>query len=55
MLNRVSREAMSRNVYIVNIINTLIIAPPLIVSAKEIEEGVQALGESLKVADKETV
>jgi taurine--2-oxoglutarate transaminase len=53
ILKRVSGKAMTRNVYIVNVINTLIIAPPLIVNEREIDEGVQALGEALEVADKE--
>ena len=53
MLKRVSGEAMKRNVYVVNVVNTLIIAPPLIVSVQEIDEGVQALGEGLEIADKE--
>jgi taurine--2-oxoglutarate transaminase len=44
---------MKRNVYVVNVINTLIIAPPLIVSEQEIDEGVDALGEALEIADKE--
>jgi taurine--2-oxoglutarate transaminase len=53
VLKMISGEAMKRNVYIVNVINTLIVAPPLIVSEEEIEEGVQVLGEALEVADKE--
>lgn len=53
MLKKVSGEAMNRNVYINNVINTLIIAPPLVVNGEEIDEGVKALGEALKVADKE--
>jgi taurine--2-oxoglutarate transaminase len=53
MLNRVSAVAMAQGVYVVNVINTLIVAPPLIATEEEIDEGVQALDEALKVADKE--
>jgi len=53
-LKKVSADAMKRGAYVVNVINTLIVAPPLIVTEKEIDEGVQILGEALKVADKET-
>jgi taurine--2-oxoglutarate transaminase len=53
MLKRVSAAAMDLGVYVVNFINVLIIAPPLITTEKEIEEGIQALDEVLKIADKE--
>jgi taurine--2-oxoglutarate transaminase len=53
-LKRVSSEAMKLGAYIVNVINTLIVAPPLIVNEKEIDEGIGVLDEALKVADKET-
>ena len=55
MLKRVSAETMKRGVYVVNVINTLIVAPPLIATEKEIEEGIQVLDEALKVADREIV
>lgn len=53
MLKSVSAAAMERKVYIANVINTLIVAPPLIVNEEEIEEGLQVLGEALKIADVE--
>ena len=53
MLKRVSADAMDRGVYIVNVINTLIVAPPLIVNEEQIDEGIQILDESLKLADDE--
>jgi len=52
-LKRVSAAAMERGVYVVNTINTLIVAPPLIVDEEQIDEGVQVLDEALKVADAE--
>ena len=54
MLKKVSSEAMRRGAYVVNVINTLIIAPPLIVTENEIDEGISILDESLNVADRET-
>ncbi|MFQ6053540.1 MAG: aminotransferase class III-fold pyridoxal phosphate-dependent enzyme, partial [Candidatus Bathyarchaeia archaeon] len=53
MLKRISAAAMDRGVYIVNVINTLIIAPPLIVDEEEIDEGAEVLDEVLKIADAE--
>jgi len=52
-LKRISAAAMEEGVYIVNIINTLIVAPPLIVTEEQIDEGVQVLDEALKIADAE--
>ena len=54
MLKRVSAAAMERGVYIVNIINTLLVAPPLIVNEEEIDEGIRVLDDVLKIADAET-
>ena len=53
MLKSVSAAAMDLGVYIVNFINVLIIAPPLITTEKEIDEGMQALDKVLEIADKE--
>jgi taurine--2-oxoglutarate transaminase len=52
-LKKISSASMEKGVYIVNIINTLIIAPPLIVNKEIINEGIQVLDEVLKIADKE--
>jgi taurine--2-oxoglutarate transaminase len=53
VLKRISAAAMDKGVYIVNTINTLIIAPPLIVDEKIIDQGIQILDEVLEIADKE--
>ena len=53
MLKRVSAATMKKNVYITNVINTLIVAPPLIVNEEQIEAGLQVLGDALKIADVE--
>ena len=52
-LKRVSAAAMEMRVYVVNIINTLIVAPPLIATEKEIDEGIEVLDKALEVSDKE--
>ena len=55
MLKRISAVAMEMGVYMVNIINTLIVAPPLIVTEEEIDEGMGVLDEALKISDAEAV
>ncbi len=52
-LKRVSAAAMEMGVYVVNIINTLLVAPPLIATEKEIDEGIEVLDRALEVSDKE--
>jgi taurine--2-oxoglutarate transaminase len=53
MLKRVSAACMEQGVYVVNIINILLVAPPLIVGEDDIDKGVAALDEALKLADRE--
>ena len=52
-LKRVSAAAMGMGVYVVNIINTLIVAPPLVATEVEIDEGIEVLDRALEVADGE--
>jgi taurine--2-oxoglutarate transaminase len=52
---KISAAAMEKGVYLVNTINHFIVAPPLIVTEKEIDEGIAVLDEVLAIADKETV
>ena len=52
-LKKISVAAMERGVYIVNVINTLIIAPPLIVKEEQIDKGIQVLDKVIEIADKE--
>ena len=54
MLKKISAELMKKGVYLVNVINTFLVAPPLIVSEKEINDAVDVFDEALKMADKET-
>ena len=53
MLKRISGACMELGVYVVNIINILLVAPPLVVGEEDIDKGMAALDESLKVADRE--
>ncbi len=53
VLGKMASEALNRGVYVMAILNTMIIAPPLIVSEEEIDEGVGVLDEVLKIADAE--
>lgn len=50
---RVAAEMMRRGVYVMSWINHVLIAPPLIVSEAELEEGVAALDAALALADAE--
>lgn len=45
-------EALKHGTYVVSWLNTLIVAPPLIVEADEIDEGVTNIDSSLDVNDK---
>jgi taurine--2-oxoglutarate transaminase len=53
MLKRISGACMEMGVYVVNIINILLVAPPLVVGEEDIDKGIAALDEALKVADRE--
>jgi taurine--2-oxoglutarate transaminase len=53
MLKKVSAAALVEGVYIVNVINTLIVAPPLIVNEEQIDQGIHVLDNALKIADKQ--
>jgi taurine--2-oxoglutarate transaminase len=44
---------MELGVYVVNIINILLVAPPLVVGEEDIDKGMAALDETLKLADRE--
>ncbi len=53
VLKKISAAAMEKGMYIVNTINILIVAPPLIVNEEQINEGIQVLDQVLTIADKE--
>ncbi len=51
VVDKVAAQAMKNGVYIMAWVNHFIIAPPLIIEKHEIDEGLQALDQSLKIAD----
>ncbi len=53
LVDRVGAELMKQGVYIANWISHFVIAPPLIVSENEIDEGVAAIDAALSIADRE--
>jgi len=52
-VDKVTADCMSRGVYLMGWISHLLVAPPLIISEEQIDEGIAALDESLKIADAE--
>jgi taurine--2-oxoglutarate transaminase len=53
VVNKLAGEMMKRGVFVQAWINHFVIAPPLIISEEEIDEGVNALDEVLKISDQE--
>jgi taurine--2-oxoglutarate transaminase len=53
VLGKMAGEALGKGVYIMTVLNTMIVAPPLIVTEKEIDEGIGVIDEVLKIADAE--
>jgi taurine--2-oxoglutarate transaminase len=53
MVDRVAAELFNRGVYLMAWINHFIIAPPLIVTKEQVDQGVDALDDALKIVDGE--
>lgn len=53
MVGRVAAEMMRQGVYVMSWINHVLIAPPLIITEAEIDQGVAALDAALALADRE--
>jgi taurine--2-oxoglutarate transaminase len=53
MLGKMAGEALKKGVYFMTVLNTMIFAPPLIVTEEEIDEGIAVVDEVLKLADAE--
>ena len=51
VVDDVAAEAYDRGTYVANMINTLIVAPPLTITEREIDEAVAALDAALEVSD----
>ncbi|MBN1835540.1 MAG: aminotransferase class III-fold pyridoxal phosphate-dependent enzyme [Spirochaetales bacterium] len=54
MTARVAGEALKNGVYVAAWYDTLIVAPPLIITEAQIDEGIDALDKALKLADEQT-
>jgi taurine--2-oxoglutarate transaminase len=55
MTGRVAADAMQKGVYVSPWYDTLVIAPPLIITEAQVDEALGVLDQSLKVADQEAV
>ncbi len=55
MTGRVAGDAMQRGVFVSPWYDTLVIAPPLIITEAEVDEALAVLDKSLEIADKEAV
>ncbi len=55
MTGRVAGDAMQRGVYVSPWYDSLVIAPPLIITEAQVDEALAALDKSLEIADKEAV
>jgi taurine--2-oxoglutarate transaminase len=51
VLDEVKKEAKSRGLYVLGVINTLVIAPAFTISKDEIDEGIEILDAALEVSD----
>ena len=55
MTDKIANEAMKIGLYIAHWYDTLTIAPPLIITEDQVDEGIEVLDRVLKIADREAV
>jgi taurine--2-oxoglutarate transaminase len=55
MTVKITADAMPRGLYVAAWYDTLVIAPPLIITEEQIDEAIRILDKSLQVGDKEAV
>ena len=55
MANLVAAEAMKNGVYVAAWYDTLVIAPPLIISEQEVDEALEVIDKALQLADRDAV
>jgi taurine--2-oxoglutarate transaminase len=53
MVDKIGAEMMKKGVFLVSWVSHFVIAPPLIITNEEIEQGIKALDEALGIADSE--
>jgi len=55
MTDRIAAEAMKLGLYVAPWYDTLVIAPPLIITEEQVDEGIERLDKALAIADREVV
>ena len=55
MTDKIANEAMKFGLYVAHWYDTLTIAPPLIITEEQVDEGIEVLDKALKIADREVV
>ena len=55
MTGKIAADSMNNGLYMAAWYDTLVIAPPLIITEEQIDEGIDILDQSLVVGDKEVV
>lgn len=55
MTDRIAAEALKLGLYVAPWYDTLIIAPPLIITEEQVDEGIEILDKALEIADREVV
>ena len=55
MTDKIAAEALKLGLYVVSWYDTLIVAPPLIITEEQVDEGIELLDKALEVADQEVV
>ena len=55
MTDKIANEAMKLGLYVAHWYDTLTIAPPLIITEEQVDEGIEVLDRALKIADREVV
>ena len=55
MTDKIANEAMKLGLYIAHWYDTLTIAPPLIITEEQVDEGIEVLDKALKIADRELI
>jgi taurine--2-oxoglutarate transaminase len=51
VVDKVAADCMTRGVHLLGWISHLLVGPPLIITEEQVDEGIAALDESLKIAD----
>ena len=55
MMDKIANQAMKPGIYVAHWYDTLTIAPPLIITEEQVDEGIEFLDKALKIANREVV